>query len=125
MFSGWRRLLFLALAAPAATLAFSNGPVPERTGAAADGGLHCGACHRGNAVNDGRGQLTIMARNFKPGLRQRVRVMLEHPTAMRWGFQITARMASNPSLAAGIFCRHRFNPSSLRRRIGSTLQRTA
>ncbi|MBL8291400.1 MAG: hypothetical protein JNN08_06165 [Bryobacterales bacterium] len=94
--------VFLA-AAPTAALAFSNGPVPERTGAPVDGGINCSACHRGNAINDGIGRLTILVRDYRPGVKQRVRVVLEHPEAQRWGFQITARLAGNPAQQAGTF----------------------
>lgn len=89
--------------APAGALAFSSGPVPERTGAPADGGINCSACHRGNTVNDGRGRLIILVRDYRPGVKQRVRVVLEHPDAQRWGFQLTARLAGNPAQAAGAF----------------------
>lgn len=96
-------LLAVLAAAPTAALAFSNGPVPERTGAPADGGVTCAACHRGADVNDGRGRLMILVRDYRPGVRQRVRVILEHPDAQRWGFQITARLTSNPTQQAGTF----------------------
>ena len=95
-------IAFLA-AVPTGALAFSSGPVPERAGAPVDGGVTCAACHRGSDVNDGRGRLMILARDYKPGVRQRVRVVLEHPDAQRWGFQITARLLSNPAQQAGSF----------------------
>jgi uncharacterized protein (TIGR03437 family) len=73
-----------------------------RTGAEVDGGITCTACHRGaDANSDTRGRLTILTREYKPGVRQMIRVMLEHPEAVRWGFQLTARLASNPARAAG------------------------
>ncbi|MCC6586676.1 MAG: hypothetical protein IT168_08155 [Bryobacterales bacterium] len=94
-------LLLIGIAVPG--LAFSTGPVPGRTGAAADGGLTCTACHRGNNLNDGVGKLTILVRDYKPGVKQKIRVMLQHPTAARWGFQLTARLASDPTQPAGTF----------------------
>ncbi|MEZ5404466.1 MAG: choice-of-anchor V domain-containing protein [Bryobacteraceae bacterium] len=96
----------LGFAASLATslMAFSTGPPPARTGVPADGGATCTACHRGADVNsDTRGKLTILAKNYRPGVKQTIRVMLEHPEAMRWGFQLTARLASDESKAAGSF----------------------
>lgn len=94
-------LMLIGIAVPG--LAFSTGPVPGRTGAAADGGTTCNACHRGNDLNDGVGKLMIMVREYKPGVKQKIRVMLQHPTAARWGFELTARLASDPTQPAGTF----------------------
>ncbi len=101
-----KKYLMTALAfAPASLFAFSAGPPPLRTGAPADGGLACNACHRGADLNsDPRGRLFIQTiADYKPGVRQTIKVTLTHPDAMRWGFQLTARFASDPTRKAGTF----------------------
>lgn len=96
-----KALVGIFAASPVLLLAFSAGPPVLRTGAAADGGLDCSACHRGNAVNDGRGALTITAAAYTPGTRQTITVRLTHPDAMRWGFQLSPRLESDPMQPAG------------------------
>lgn len=88
---------------PVSMFAFSTGPPLQRTGAQVDGGLSCSACHRGNTDNDPRGKFTVLARDYKPGVKQIIRVMLEHPEANRWGFQLTARTAANEAQGVGTF----------------------
>ncbi|MCC6294622.1 MAG: hypothetical protein IT164_18360 [Bryobacterales bacterium] len=107
MSNRFQRALFVCSLAslPAVIYGFSNGPVPGRTGAAADGGLDCAACHRtfAPANSDPRGSLRIEAGPYTPGVVQTIRVLLSHPEAQRWGFQITARLASDESKPAGKF----------------------
>jgi uncharacterized protein (TIGR03437 family) len=83
-------------------------PPPARTGAAVDGGLSCTACHRvggggGEANSDPRGRIRIETPAYKPGVQQTIRVIVEHPEAQKWGFQLTARVASNDGTTAGRF----------------------
>jgi uncharacterized protein (TIGR03437 family) len=84
---------------------FSSGPVIMRTGAAVDGGLDCTACHRtfAPANSDPRGRLAIFAAPYSPGVKQNIRILLEHPEAQRWGFQLTARLVSDETKQAGTF----------------------
>ena len=107
MLNRFQRALFVCSLAslPAMIYGFSNGPVPGRTGAAADGGLDCAACHRtfAPANSDPRGSLRIEAGPYTPGVAQTIRVLLSHPEAQRWGFQITARLASDETKPAGKF----------------------
>ncbi len=95
--------LTLFLAACSSLSAFSTGPPAQRTGVPGEAtGLTCTACHRGTDLNaDTRGRLTIEAGAYKPGVKQTIKVILEHPEAMRWGFQLTVRLASNPLMPAG------------------------
>ncbi|MBL8211563.1 MAG: IPT/TIG domain-containing protein [Bryobacterales bacterium] len=95
-------LLGALCASPILLFAFSDGPVTQRTGAPADGGLDCSACHRGATVNDGRGALRILVQPYVPGVRQTITVRLEHPEAQRWGFQLTARLESDQTKPAGV-----------------------
>ncbi|MEZ5355066.1 MAG: choice-of-anchor V domain-containing protein [Bryobacteraceae bacterium] len=93
-----------AVLLPVTMLGFSDGPLPMRTGVPADGGITCNACHRGADVNsDTRGKLTVIAGNYKPGVKQKIQVILEHTEASRWGFQLTARLASDETKQAGTF----------------------
>lgn len=99
-----RNLLFsLGLAAPVVVFGFSNGPPPRRTGAAVDGGLDCTACHRtfAPANSDPRGSVRIQTSGYHPGQKQMIRVTVSHPEAARWGFQLTARVASDETKMAG------------------------
>ncbi len=101
-----KRILFSLLGAfPIALMGFSTGPPPKRTGAAVDGGLNCTACHRtfAPANSDPRGSVRIDAANYVPGVKQTIKVTVSHPEAARWGFEITARLASDETKTAGEF----------------------
>ncbi|MBM3774561.1 MAG: hypothetical protein FJW37_05290 [Acidobacteria bacterium] len=94
----------LALALPTIVFAISSGPPIRRTGAAVDGGVTCTACHRdGGAANSGPGRLRIVASGYQPGVKQNLRVIVDQPGGQRWGFQLTARLASAPAQQAGAF----------------------
>jgi uncharacterized protein (TIGR03437 family) len=94
----------LIIAAPLALWGFSSGPVIRRTGAPVDeGGATCTACHRGNDLNSPGGFVRIEAVPYRPGEKQTVRVTVSHPEAQRWGFQLTARLASDATQKAGAF----------------------
>lgn len=89
-------------ALPLLLFARSGGAPIRRTGAPIDGGQDCTACHRTAAANsDARGFVRINAVNYTPGQRQTIRVQVFHPEANRWGFQLTARLASNENNKAG------------------------
>ena len=103
-------LTILTLAGLGAVLpavhARSTGPPAARTGSPMDpDGLSCTACHRtfAPANSDPRGLLMVQTVNYKPGIKQTIRIHLEHPTAQRWGFQLTARALNDPPVAAGTF----------------------
>lgn len=102
-----RRKLVLSLfaAVPIGLFAFSTGPPIKRTGAAVDGGLDCSVCHRtfAPANSDPRGSVSIDASGYSPGVKQTIKVTIKHPEAMRWGFQLTARLASDQTKEAGTF----------------------
>jgi len=102
-----RKLIFFSLlgALPVALMGYSTGPPPNRTGAAADGGGNCTACHRtfAPANSDARGSVQISVSNYVPGVTQTIKVTVSHPEAMRWGFEITARLSSDESKTAGAF----------------------
>ncbi len=95
----------IALYANSGSLAAAPAPPVKRSGVPADGGLTCAACHAslGPANSDTRGKLKISAPTYQPGVKQKIRVELEHSAARRWGFQLTARLASDESKMAGSF----------------------
>jgi len=97
-------LRFLILAGlGAAAWANSSGAPAQLSGAPGEG--TCTACHVGTA-NSGPGSLQIRfdgALNWTPGQPVKVKVTLSDPNATRWGFQLTARAASNPGQMAGSF----------------------
>ena len=96
----------LILAAlPALLLSYPDGPEIRRTGAPVDGGQNCSACHNsfGPANSDPRGSVTIEVQNYRPNVRQTIRVTVQHPEAIRWGFQLTARTLNDETKEAGTF----------------------
>jgi uncharacterized protein (TIGR03437 family) len=104
VFEQWFPLLLLIVCSPIAS-AFSNGPLAQRAGIPADGGLACTACHNAaRVVNpDNLGRLTIETTPYRPGVKQSIRVRLTHPTAARWGFELAARFVSDETKQAGNF----------------------
>lgn len=89
---------------PITLAAFSTGPPIMRTGAAVDGGLACNVCHTSFPLNDDSGgSVLIRTGGYTPGLKQMIEVVVNHPTAQRFGFQLTARLASDETKPAGTF----------------------
>lgn len=75
-------------------LAFSGGPLPGRTGGFGDS--LCTDCHIDFPANEGRklgGVFFIdgVPRQFEPGMRYPVRVVIGQPGQKRFGFQLAAR----------------------------------
>lgn len=99
------RVVLLALLCAEAALGLSTGPPTQRTGAAVDGGLDCTMCHRtyAPANSDPRGRILVEAVSYRPGVKQTIRISVTHPDAARWGFQLTARLATDERLQAGTF----------------------
>lgn len=78
-----------------------NGAPPFTTNAPGDG--ICTDCH-GGTINSGAGKLTVTmvdASSWTPGQQVRLQVTLADPQARRWGFNVTARLASDPNTPAG------------------------
>ena len=81
----------------------SSGAPAQVSGAPGEG--NCSACH-GGTPNSGPGSLQVRfdgVMNWTPGQPVKVKVTLSDPNATRWGFELTARAASNPNLTAGSF----------------------
>lgn len=98
MYSFSYTLLFCtaALLTLAGTLSADvNGADPRLTGAPGD--LDCTSCHSGR-VNSNSGSVKILlegAATYTPGVKQRVTVQVSDPAQRRWGFEFTARLASD------------------------------
>jgi len=96
---------YMMLTALLAVTAFgrSTGAPPGRTGAPP--GDNCTGCH-GGTVNSGPGSVRIEfagGSTYTPGQTYKVRVTVSDPNAVRWGFQVTARMGSDKTTRAGTF----------------------
>lgn len=100
----WAIVLGL-VASTAPLLATSNGEPIRRTGLAADGGQNCTQCHNQLAppVNQGNGRIVINSHSYSPGVKQSFTVQVTDIQALRWGFQLTARLAADESRQAGSF----------------------
>lgn len=85
------------LPAPALlALHFRDGPPAQVTGGF--GGDSCIACHSGNALNDGAGQLTLQGfpERYTPGATYDLELTLSRPPAIAAaGFQLAVRLADS------------------------------
>src|SRR5207244_1509767 len=64
-----------------------------------DNARACTACHSGNALNSGTGSVKVLLQSgpvYIPGVKQRVTVQVADPVQRRWGFELTARLNSDP-----------------------------
>jgi uncharacterized protein (TIGR03437 family) len=79
--------------------------VPGKSSAPGDG--VCSDCHNlpTNQLNTGPGRVEIRMADstatYTPGVAKRVVVAIDDPVARRWGFQLSARVASDPRRQAG------------------------
>ncbi len=94
------RLLLLCgalTALPASARSF--GPALRLTGAPGDNPLACTQCHNSFPLNSGKGSLRIVfpGAAYRPGMTYRILVEVRDPDQQRWGFQFTARLASDPA----------------------------
>jgi uncharacterized protein (TIGR03437 family) len=94
-------------AIPVLIHAYEYGPdagaagVPNENGTCSQVG-----CHTGTAVNGGGGSVTVSFPGdqiYSPGTTQHLVVTITDPTARRWGFELTARLASDSTKMAGTF----------------------
>ncbi len=83
---------------PALIYARSQGPDPRNTGAPGDKTCAQASCHIGTP-NTGGGNVKITfagGASYTPGTKQRIMVTVTDSTARIYGFQMSARLASNP-----------------------------
>lgn len=80
----------------------NNGADPALTAAPGEPATACTACHTGTALNAGGGHVKIILpgdRTYTPGVTQHIKVEVSDPAQRRWGFELTARLASDPANA--------------------------
>src|SRR5262245_60999739 len=106
-----RKLMIAKMAAVMSALpfliwAYEYGPDAGYTGVPRESGTCASAtCHVGTA-NSGAGNVAVTfpgGLNYSPGAKQRLRVTITDATQRAWGFQLTARLASNSATLAGSF----------------------
>jgi len=88
--------------APVLMWAYSSGPDAGYTGAPKDLG-DCTSCHLGK-VNSNGGSVAVAfpnGLNYVPGTAQHLVVTITDSKQRAWGFQLTARLASNSATQAG------------------------
>src|SRR5579863_35344 len=77
----------------------SWGPPPRVTAAPGDNPKACTQCHSDATLNSFSGSVSIILQSgpiYIPGVKQRITVRVADPAQQRWGFELTARMNSNP-----------------------------
>src|SRR5690242_17829509 len=100
-------VLAISAALPLLLLADATGPEPGYAGVPGELGT-CAACHGSgsSSVNTKGGSVSIAFPNgltYTPGQKQHWVVTVADSTARRWGFEATARQASNSKTQAGGF----------------------
>src|ERR1051325_1679418 len=101
----------VALAIPLIVWAYEYGPDPGFAGVPGEnGGATCTAvgCHAGTANSFTTGSVKVTfpdGLTYAPGVKQHLQVTIADtaPTQRLWGFQLTARLASNTGKMAGTF----------------------
>ena len=98
-----RFFLVVLAVAPVVIYAYEYGPLPGYTGAPGDNPTGCSdaanGCHTGSP-NTGPGSIKIVASGgttYVPGQTQQIQVIVTDSTKRKYGFQLSARLGSNPS----------------------------
>jgi len=87
-------------------LANRDGAQPRKSGGPFPSESVCSECHSGqfgSVPNRGPGSIAFSVQEYRPGESQRITVTVSDPNQVRWGFQLTARPANNPTQQAGNF----------------------
>jgi uncharacterized protein (TIGR03437 family) len=92
-------------AIPVIIWAHAEGPDPGHAGVPGEYTCAQLGCHIGTPLNGGGGSVTINAggTTYTPGVAQQISVSVADPKQRRWGFQLTARSASDPTSQQGTF----------------------
>jgi uncharacterized protein (TIGR03437 family) len=95
-------------ALPLLLWAYEYGPDPGHSGVPNEQGTCAAArCHVGTANNPAnQGSVSVAFPNgqtYVPGVKQHLVVTIADPAQRAWGFQLTARLASNTATMAGTF----------------------
>src|SRR5438034_6301146 len=79
-----------------------TGADPRLTSAPGDSSGACTQCHAGTKLNGGGGSVAILLpgdATYTPGVKLHIQVRVSDPAQKRWGFELTARVASDPANA--------------------------
>src|SRR5579862_2368694 len=123
-------LLLATAIMPAVLLAETATPSLGYTGANAvtsdHNGANCSTCHStfGAANSDPSGSLKVTVSDYAPNIQQTIRILIQHPNATQWGFQMTIREVSDETQSAGTFSASApagFSPIQIRCDDGSQL----
>jgi uncharacterized protein (TIGR03437 family) len=96
----------IMVAFPLALWALSAGPNSGKAGVPGESTCTEAQCHVGTALNGGGGSVKVTfpgGNVYAPGVKQHLVVTIADPTARNWGFQLTARLASDTKTQAGSF----------------------
>lgn len=100
-------LMLVSILFPAGAFGHSYGPAPHLAAAPGESPRACTQCHAGNALNSGAGSVRILLASgavYIPGVKQRLMVHVADPVQKRWGFELSARLDSDPQkTSAGDF----------------------
>jgi uncharacterized protein (TIGR03437 family) len=97
------KLPIFAIAALLPILLFAYAEGPDAAVAGVPGESTCAACHSGGGATGNVAVSFPGGLTYTPGVRQHVTVTITDAAAKRWGFQLTARLASNTKTQAGTF----------------------
>ncbi len=93
-------------AAPVVLWAYSTGAPPYSDGGPGGDARSCTACHGGTALNGGGGRVELQfpgGLTYTPGQKQRIRIVITDSRAQVYGYQVSARIASNElTVQAGV-----------------------
>jgi uncharacterized protein (TIGR03437 family) len=105
-----RKMIFVSkcaaiVGAPLIAWAFSTGPIAHVTAVPGTGERACTACHVGTALNGGGGSAALAAASstYTPGQKQTITLTVNDAAAHVYGFEMTARLASDRTQSAGTF----------------------
>ncbi|HEY1341970.1 MAG TPA: choice-of-anchor V domain-containing protein [Bryobacteraceae bacterium] len=93
-------------AVPVLVWAYAAGPDGGKAGVPGESTCAESGCHTGTALNGGKGSVSVTfpgGLTYTPGVKQHLTVTISDPTQRRWGFQLTARSASDAKTQAGEF----------------------
>jgi uncharacterized protein (TIGR03437 family) len=97
----WRLVVpIIAGIVPICVFGHSYGPPPRVTAAPGDNAKACTQCHSSSPLNSGTGSVKILLQSgpvYIPGVKQRVAVQVSDPNQKRWGFELSARLDSDPA----------------------------
>ena len=92
---------------PVLLWAHDTGPDPGHAGVPGESTCAQAGCHTGTPLNSTQfgGSVTINAggSTYTPGVAQQISVNVIDKVQRRWGFQLTARLASDPTTEEGTF----------------------